>query len=230
MTLTLQLEMAKRNSVGSVQRNMQSSKNFQPAYGTAQDDDVSPRCCCPSVLLTVYRTAASAVRWSPSSPTCWSSSRCPSPSGAASRWCRSTREQSSSDSVASSRAGPRVRACSSSCHASTPTGRYLVSSHWHGLHFNFRYLCSNRYCWNIDGYKCKYTSLQVCWPENRGIRRAAAGDPHQGQRHHQRGRRRLLPGQYCQRAFAKFRNAGNVKLLEDSILPAAVKSYNDCTV
>ena len=62
MTLTLQLEMAKRNSVGSVQRNMQSSKNFQPAYGTAQDDDVRPRCCCPSVLLTVYRTAASAVR------------------------------------------------------------------------------------------------------------------------------------------------------------------------
>ena len=63
MTVTSQLEMAKRNSVGSVQRNMQSSKNFQPAYGTAQDDDVSPRCCCcPSVLLTVYRTAASAVR------------------------------------------------------------------------------------------------------------------------------------------------------------------------
>ena len=62
MTVTLQLEMAKRNSVGSVQRNMQSSKNFQPAYGTAQDDDVSPRCCCPSVLLTVHRTAASAVR------------------------------------------------------------------------------------------------------------------------------------------------------------------------
>ena len=155
MALTLQLEMAKRNSVGSVQRNMQSSKNFQPAYGTAQDDDVSPRCCCcPSVLLTVHRTAASAVRWSPSSPTCWSSSRCPSPSGAASRWCRSTREPSSSDSAASSQAGPRVRACSSSCHASTPTGRYLVSSQWHGLQLNFRYLCINRYCWNIDGYKC----------------------------------------------------------------------------
>ena len=54
MALTLQLEMAKRNSVGSVQRNMQSSKNFQPAYGTAQDDDVSPRCCSPSVLLITY--------------------------------------------------------------------------------------------------------------------------------------------------------------------------------
>jgi len=33
--------MAKRNSVGSMQRNLQTShKNFQPQYGTAQDDEV----------------------------------------------------------------------------------------------------------------------------------------------------------------------------------------------
>ena len=41
------------------------------------------------------------------------------------------------------------------------------------------------------------TCLQVCWPEDRGIRRAPAGDPHQGQRHYQRGRRGLLPGEHC---------------------------------
>ena len=34
-------QMAKRNSVGSMQRNLQSSKNFQPAYGTAVDDEVN---------------------------------------------------------------------------------------------------------------------------------------------------------------------------------------------
>jgi len=46
-----ELEMAKRNSVGSVQRNMQSSKNFQPAYGTAQDDDDCGIC---GALITFF--------------------------------------------------------------------------------------------------------------------------------------------------------------------------------
>ena len=51
-SLQLQLEMAKRNSVGSMQRNLQSShKNFQPQYGTAQDDEDCGIC---GTLITFF--------------------------------------------------------------------------------------------------------------------------------------------------------------------------------
>jgi len=44
-------QMAKRNSVGSMQRNLQSSKNFQPAYGTAVDDEDCGIC---GALITFF--------------------------------------------------------------------------------------------------------------------------------------------------------------------------------
>ena len=112
--------MAKRNSVGSMQQNMHSSsKNFQPAYGTAQDDDVRSShkhfsCILPYFL--VRRIVEFAVLWSPSSPTSWWSSPCQCPSGDVLRSlgvsmnfhqineisllfrsCKNTRELSSSD-------------------------------------------------------------------------------------------------------------------------------------
>ena len=46
--------MAKRNSVGSMQRNLQSSKNFQPQYGTAQDDDGENGVCAALITFFSY--------------------------------------------------------------------------------------------------------------------------------------------------------------------------------
>ena len=46
--------MAKRNSVGSMQRNLQSSKNFQPQYGTAQDDDGENGVCAALITFASY--------------------------------------------------------------------------------------------------------------------------------------------------------------------------------
>jgi len=47
-----ELEMAKRNSVGSMQPNIQHSKNFQPQYGTAQDDGDDCGIC--GALITFF--------------------------------------------------------------------------------------------------------------------------------------------------------------------------------
>ena len=44
--------MAKRNSVGSMQPNIQHSKNFQPQYGTAQDDGDDCGIC--GALITFF--------------------------------------------------------------------------------------------------------------------------------------------------------------------------------
>jgi len=49
-----ELQMAKRNSVGSMQRNLQSSKNFQPQYGTAQDDDGENGVCAALITFASY--------------------------------------------------------------------------------------------------------------------------------------------------------------------------------
>jgi len=49
-----ELEMAKRNSVGSMQRNLQSSKNFQPQYGTAQEDDEDCGICGALITFASY--------------------------------------------------------------------------------------------------------------------------------------------------------------------------------
>ena len=46
--------MAKRNSVGSMQRNLQSSKNFQPQYGTAQDEDGENGICAALITFASY--------------------------------------------------------------------------------------------------------------------------------------------------------------------------------
>ena len=46
--------MAKRNSVGSMQRNLQSSKNFQPQYGTAQDEDGENGVCAALITFASY--------------------------------------------------------------------------------------------------------------------------------------------------------------------------------
>ena len=46
--------MAKRNSVGSMQRNIQSSKNFQPQYGTAQDDEGENGVCAALITFASY--------------------------------------------------------------------------------------------------------------------------------------------------------------------------------
>ena len=46
--------MAKRNSVGSMQRNLQSSKNFQPQYGTAQDEDGENGVCAAIITFASY--------------------------------------------------------------------------------------------------------------------------------------------------------------------------------
>ena len=46
--------MAKRNSVGSMQRNLQSSKNFQPQYGTAQEDDEDCGICGALITFASY--------------------------------------------------------------------------------------------------------------------------------------------------------------------------------
>jgi len=46
------LEMAKRNSVGSMQPNIQHSKNFVPQYGTAQDDGDDCGIC--GALITFF--------------------------------------------------------------------------------------------------------------------------------------------------------------------------------
>ena len=137
--------MAKRNSVGSMQQNMHSSsKNFQPAYGTAQDDDVRSShkhfsCILPYFL--VRRTVEFAVLWSPSSPTSWWSSPCPCPSGDVLRslgvsmnfhqineisllfrLCKNTRELSFSDLGDSNLEEQRVQVSFSSCLALTLTG------------------------------------------------------------------------------------------------------------
>ena len=52
--LTLKVQMAKRNSVGSMQRNLQSSKNFQPQYGTAQDEDGENGVCAALITFASY--------------------------------------------------------------------------------------------------------------------------------------------------------------------------------
>ena len=44
--------MAKRNSVGSMQPNTQHAKNFQPQYGTAQDDGDDCGIC--GALITFF--------------------------------------------------------------------------------------------------------------------------------------------------------------------------------
>jgi len=46
--------MAKRNSVGSMQRNLQSSKNFQPQYGTAHDEDGENGVCAAIITFASY--------------------------------------------------------------------------------------------------------------------------------------------------------------------------------
>jgi len=46
--------MAKRNSVGSMQRNLQSSKNFQPQYGTAQDEEGENGLCAAIITFASY--------------------------------------------------------------------------------------------------------------------------------------------------------------------------------
>ena len=46
--------MAKRNSVGSMQRNLQSSKNFQPQYGTAQDEEGENGICAAIITFASY--------------------------------------------------------------------------------------------------------------------------------------------------------------------------------
>ena len=48
--------MAKRNSVGSMQRTGHGAgngKTFQPAYGTAQEDDDGENSCC-AALITFF--------------------------------------------------------------------------------------------------------------------------------------------------------------------------------
>merc|ERR1719492_597202 len=49
-----EVQMAKRNSVGSMQRNLQSSKNFQPQYGTAQDEDGENGVCAALITFASY--------------------------------------------------------------------------------------------------------------------------------------------------------------------------------
>jgi len=49
-----EVQMAKRNSVGSMQRNLQSSKNFQPQYGTAQDEDGENGICAALITFASY--------------------------------------------------------------------------------------------------------------------------------------------------------------------------------
>ena len=46
--------MAKRNSVGSMQRNLQSSKHFQPQYGTAQDEEGENGICAALITFFSY--------------------------------------------------------------------------------------------------------------------------------------------------------------------------------
>ena len=50
----MKVQMAKRNSVGSMQRNLQSSKNFQPQYGTAQDEDGENGVCAALITFASY--------------------------------------------------------------------------------------------------------------------------------------------------------------------------------
>ena len=91
------------------------------------------------------------------------------------RLCKNMRELSSLDSEDSGLEARRVRAFSSSCLALTLTG--YSKTYWLKKTF------------------VSIPNIQVCWSEDRGLWRAAPGDPHQGQRHHQRGRRRVLPGE-----------------------------------
>ena len=166
--------MAKRNSVGSMQPNIQHSKNFQPQYGTAQDDGDDCGIC--GALITFFSYVLIILTLPVSIWGCVKVNK---------YIMRRLSKTLFSDQVVQEYERAVI----------FRLGR-LRSGGAKGPGLFFILPC-------IDTYRSPVWSLkhvvkflwQVCRSEDRGIWRPSPGDSYKGQRHHQCGRRRVLPGE-----------------------------------